>query len=108
MGAVAHEHRRRMCCCTPPQRARRGTSRAGAPLSRFFVHFDIGDRKERSMTRGKLAACALLVVGVAVLSACSRQGPAPASVPAPTTHPQDEAQARWKAFAAQFLEDTFK
>lgn len=60
------------------------------------------------MTRGNLAACALLVVGAAVLSACNRQGPAPASVPAPQTHPQDQAQAKWKAFAAQFIEDTFK
>jgi hypothetical protein len=60
------------------------------------------------MTLGKLAACTLLVVSVAVLSACSRQRPAPATVPAPQAHPQDEAQAAWTAFAAQFIEDTFK
>jgi hypothetical protein len=60
------------------------------------------------MTRGNLAACAVLVMSVVVLSACSRQRPAPATVPAPQAHPQDEAQAAWKAFAAQFIEDTFK
>jgi hypothetical protein len=48
----------------------------------------------------------LLFLGVALLSACSRQ-PA-ASVPAPTSHPQDEAQVAWKDFAAQFIEDTFR
>jgi len=57
------------------------------------------------MTRGNLAACVALV---AVLSACTRERPAPATVPAPQTHPQDEAQAAWKAFAARFIEDSFK
>jgi len=47
-------------------------------------------------------------VSVAVLSACSRERPAPAPVPAPQAHPQDAAQAAWKAFAAGFIEDTFK
>jgi hypothetical protein len=60
------------------------------------------------MIRGKLAPCALLVVSLAVLCACNRQRPAPATVPAPQAHPQDEAQAAWKAFAAQFIEDSFK
>jgi len=60
------------------------------------------------MIHGSLAARALLVLTVAAMSACSRQHPAPATVPTPTTHPQDEAQAAWNTFAAQFIEDTFK
>ena len=60
------------------------------------------------MTPGKVAVPALLVMIVVALSACSRQRPAPATVPAPVARPQDQAQAAWKAFAAQFIEDSFK
>jgi len=60
------------------------------------------------MSRVNRAACTVLLVSVAVLSACSRERPAPAPVPAPQAHPQDAAQAAWKAFAAGFIEDTFK
>src|SRR6185312_929792 len=59
------------------------------------------------MSRVNRAACTVLLVSVAVLSACSRERPAPAPVPAPQAHPQDAAQAAWKAFAAGFIEDTF-
>ncbi len=58
------------------------------------------------MTPGKVAA--LLVIVVLAMSACSRQRPAPATVPAPAARPEDQAQAAWKAFAAQFIEDSFK
>ena len=48
----------------------------------------------------------LLVLLVTATASCTRQ-PA-ATVPAPTTHPQDEAQAAWNRFAAQFIEDMFR
>src|SRR6185437_9518225 len=60
------------------------------------------------MSRANRAACTVLLVSVAVLSACSRERPARATAPAPQAHPQDAAPAAWKAFAARFIEDTFK
>jgi Bacterial protein of unknown function (DUF885) len=62
------------------------------------------------MTRGTFAARALLIFAVAGLAAgCSRQAPpSTATVPAPQSRPEDEAQERWDKFAGQFLEDSFK
>ncbi len=59
------------------------------------------------MTRGTLAARTLLFIAVATLAACSRQAAVP-TVPAPAEHPQDEAQAMWDKFGAQFLDESFK
>ncbi len=59
------------------------------------------------MTYQTLAVRALLIVLTAAAAACSRHPPA-ASVPAPVSTPQDEAQAAWNTFAAQFIEDYFK
>ena len=58
------------------------------------------------MTHQNPALRALLVVLTVASAACSRQPPA--TVPAPTETPQDQAQAAWTKFAAQFIEDTFK
>jgi hypothetical protein len=58
------------------------------------------------MTQGTFAARALLMLTMATVAACSRQPPA--TVPAPPAPAQDQAQASWDKFAAQFIEDTFK
>jgi hypothetical protein len=48
----------------------------------------------------------LLIAALAAAAACSRTPPA--TVPAPAARPQDQAQAAWATFAAQFVEDAFK
>ena len=62
------------------------------------------------MTRGTLGVRTLLIFALAGLAAsCSRQAPpTTATVPAPQSRPEDEAQERWDKFAAQFVEDSFK
>jgi hypothetical protein len=60
------------------------------------------------MNRRTLTLRTLLVLSIALMLACNRQSAAPATVPAPQSRPEDHAQAAWRAFAAQFIEDTFK
>jgi len=52
-------------------------------------------------------ARALLMLTMAAFAACSRHPAATVPAPAPAA-PQDQAQASWDKFAAQFIEDTFK
>ena len=49
----------------------------------------------------------LTMAAMVVLAACSRRPPATVPAPVPQA-PQDQAQASWDKFAAQFIEDTFK
>ncbi len=60
------------------------------------------------MTHWIFSVRALLLLLLAALSGCSRQPAAPATVPAPQSRPEDQAQAAWDHFAGQFIEDTLK